>query len=87
MGASCILKKEQLLLTLMKLRINLPHADLAYRFDISSAQVLNIVITWIYMLEHVLGNKITVRTIPSTYKNQDFSRLYRNKVAYPVKVQ
>ena len=65
-----ILKKEQLLLTLMKLRLNLPHADLAYRFDISSAQVSNIVITWIYMLEHVLGDKGTMRTIPSTYKNQ-----------------
>ena len=42
-----ILKKEQLILALMKLRLNWPHADLAYRFDISSPQVSNIGITWI----------------------------------------
>ena len=37
-------KKEQLLMTFMKMRLNLPHGDLAYRFSTYTAQVSNIVI-------------------------------------------
>ena len=42
-------RKEQMLLTLMKLRLNLPHADLAYRFGISATQVMVYCITCIYV--------------------------------------
>lgn len=46
--------QNQLLLTMMKLRQNFPHIDLAHRFQISQAAVSNIVITWIHELHKVL---------------------------------
>lgn len=42
--------KNQLLLTLMKLRQKFPNQDLAYRFDVSPSTISSIVITWIQFL-------------------------------------
>ncbi|KAJ8975384.1 hypothetical protein NQ317_008599, partial [Molorchus minor] len=60
---------DQLLMTLMKLRLNLPHEDLAIRFNCSSATVTNIVMTWIYALHDILFKQL-MKTIPSRKKNQ-----------------
>ena len=38
---------NQLLLTLIKLKLNLPHRDLAHRFGISVSVVSKYFITWI----------------------------------------
>ncbi|XP_031332217.1 uncharacterized protein LOC116162686 [Photinus pyralis] len=62
-------RKDQLLLTLMKLRQNAPHLDLAYRFGISQATVSNIVITWIHVLHQILFKKL-MNTIPAREKNR-----------------
>lgn len=62
-------KIDQMLMTLMKLRLNLPHEDLAIRFNCSSATVTNIVMTWIYALHEVFFNQL-MKTIPSRKKNQ-----------------
>lgn len=41
---------DQLLLTLMKLRQNFSHTDLAFRFNIALGTVTNIVVTFIHLL-------------------------------------
>ena len=43
-------KKNEMLLTLMKLKLNLLNEDLAFRFDISPALVSRIITTWIIFL-------------------------------------
>lgn len=60
---------DQLLLTLMKLRQNYPHLDLAHRFGISQAAVYNIVITWVHILHDILFKKL-MAMIPSRKKNR-----------------
>lgn len=62
-------KIDQLLMTLMKLRLNLPHEDLSIRFSCSAATVTNIIMTWIYALHEVLFKNL-MRTIPSRQQNQ-----------------
>lgn len=49
-------RQDQILLTLMKLRQNFPHEDLAGRFGISTATVSNIIITWINAMHKVCPN-------------------------------
>ena len=63
-----IAKREQLLLVLMKLRMNLSHDDLGFRFSISPTSVSNLVITWVLVLEAVLES--IMKDIPSLVKNQ-----------------
>lgn len=46
--------KNQLFLTLVKLRLNLKTVDLAYRFGISNTQVSRYITTWICFLYHHL---------------------------------
>lgn len=62
-------KKDQLLLTLMKLRQNFPHADLAQRFRLSISAVSNIIVTWIYVLHKILYQQL-MATIPKRSKNK-----------------
>jgi len=38
---------DQLSITLMKLRLNLPHVDLGQRFKCSQTTITNIFMTWI----------------------------------------
>ncbi|KAK5648114.1 hypothetical protein RI129_003006 [Pyrocoelia pectoralis] len=60
---------DQMLMTLMKLRLNLPHEDLAMRFNCSTSTVTTIVMTWIYALHEVLFNQLMSK-IPSRKCNQ-----------------
>lgn len=63
-----ISRTDQLLMTLMKLRHNFPHEDLAVRFNISQATVTNIVITHIHLLHETLFKQLMTK-IPSRKKN------------------
>ncbi len=68
-GIKKLNKIDQLLLTLMKLRLNCPHLDLAQRFDISQAAVTNIVITYVHLIYEVLYQQF-MEVIPSRQKNK-----------------
>lgn len=46
--------KNQLFLTLVKLKLNLKHKDLSFRFGISSSQTSRCITTWICFLYHHL---------------------------------
>lgn len=61
--------QDQLLLALMKLRLNLPHLDLSQRFKCSRAAITNIFITWIYTIYENLFLKC-MNKIPSRNKNK-----------------
>jgi len=60
---------DQLLITLMKLRLNLPHVDLGQRFKcIQITTIANIFMTWIHILyENIF--LIFMSKIPSKNKN------------------
>lgn len=60
---------NQILMTLMKLRQNLSHVDLAFRFQVSEATVTNVVVTFIHVLYEILYKKL-MHKIPSRNKNQ-----------------
>nr|CAH7726050.1 unnamed protein product [Callosobruchus chinensis] len=64
-----ISKRDQFLLTLMKLRLNLLHNDLACRFNISQGTVINIVSTWIDAFHEILFCQL-MENIPSRNKNK-----------------
>lgn len=64
-----ISRKDQFLITLMKLRLNLLHADLACRFNCSSTTISNIVNTWILALHEILFCQL-MENIPSRNKNR-----------------
>ncbi|XP_072383728.1 uncharacterized protein [Diabrotica undecimpunctata] len=68
-------KIDQMLMTLMKLRLNLPHEDLAIRFNCSTATVTNIVMTWIYALHEILFKQL-MEKIPSRKKNKHAFQLH-----------
>lgn len=63
-------RKDQFLMTLMKLRLNLLHEDLALRFNCSTATVTNIVLTWIHVINICCVQKFLERNIPSRQKNK-----------------
>ncbi|KAJ3661671.1 hypothetical protein Zmor_006058 [Zophobas morio] len=62
-------KRGQLLITLMKLRINLLQLDLACRFNCSTTTIANIVSTWIHALHETLFCQL-MKEIPSRQKNR-----------------
>lgn len=64
-----ISKIDQILLTLMKLRNNFPHFDLAVKFNCSKGTVSNVVVTWINVLHAILFTKC-MGNIPTRDKNQ-----------------
>lgn len=61
--------QDQLLLTLMKFKLNFPHLDLAHRFNCSRATVTNIFITWVHALYENLFMKC-MNKIPTRNKNK-----------------
>lgn len=63
-----ISKESQLLVTLMKLRMNLKNFDLAMRFGCSVATISNITHTWILALNEILYMQL-MKNIPSVQKN------------------
>lgn len=64
-----ISKIDQILMTLVKLRNNFPHFDLAVKFNCSKATVSNVVITWVTVLHAILFTKC-MSSIPSREKNK-----------------
>lgn len=60
-------KVDQIVMTLMKLRLNLPHKDLGLRFNCSTSTVTNIVMTWIYAMHSFFFEEM-MKTIPSRKK-------------------
>lgn len=64
-----ISKEDQLFITLMKLRQNFPHADLAQRFNVSVATISNIVVTWIHVMHRILFRQL-MSEIPSRDKTK-----------------
>ncbi|KAK5648178.1 hypothetical protein RI129_003070 [Pyrocoelia pectoralis] len=63
--------EDQLLCTLMKLRLNLQMFDLAFRFELSSTTMHNIIMTYVYALHEILYQGM-MNTVPSRYKNSLF---------------
>ncbi|XP_031334826.1 uncharacterized protein LOC116164746 [Photinus pyralis] len=66
--AEKLCKEDQLLLTLMKLKLDLMQVDLAVRFGISQSTVSNIILTWIHVLKECLYDKILGKSLPTTSK-------------------
>lgn len=64
-----ILKIDQLLMCLMKLRLNCPHLDLAQRFSVSSSTVTNVILTYLHVLYEVLFEQLNSE-MPSRMKNK-----------------
>ena len=62
--------ENQLLMTLMKLKLNLRDLDLAERFQTSRATVSNVIKTLIYALHELLFEGIMAKGIPSRAKCQ-----------------
>lgn len=62
-------KRDQFLLTLMKLKMNLKHFDLSQRFQCSEATVSNIFRTFVLVMYEILFKKL-MRKIPSREKNR-----------------
>ena len=60
---------DQLLITLMKLRHNFSHTDLAFRYKVSEATVTNIVVTFVHVLYEALYKTI-MKDIPTRFKNK-----------------
>ncbi|XP_031337295.1 uncharacterized protein LOC116179684 [Photinus pyralis] len=62
-------KIDQLLITLMKLRLNLLLDDLSVRFGVTKGTISNIVKTWMFALHEVLF-KHFMAEVPTTSKNK-----------------
>lgn len=61
-------KTDQMLLTLVKLKLNLMFDDLAFRFGISRTTASNIFKTWLYVFHEVLFLEF-MKEVPSREKN------------------
>lgn len=66
---TCFSLNDQILLTLMKLKLNLGHKDLAFRFNTSSLTVSNVTLTFIILLQDILY-KILMDNVSSQLQNQ-----------------
>ena len=63
--------EDQIFITLMKLRCNYSHTDLAIRFNVSDTTVSNVTLTWIHALHEILfEGMLSGRGIPSVRKNR-----------------
>ncbi|XP_015374947.1 PREDICTED: uncharacterized protein LOC107169654 [Diuraphis noxia] len=65
----CFSIKDQILLTFIKLRLNLLNKDLAFRFNTSESTVCNIILTFIIVLHEIVFNQL-MKTVPSQSKNK-----------------
>lgn len=66
-NVTCFSLKDQILMTLMKLKLNLGHKDLAFRFNTSSSTVSNITLTFIILLHDILFKSL-MDNVPSQLK-------------------
>lgn len=70
---------DQILLTLMKLKLNLPHLDLATRFNCSKSTVTNIFQTMVEVFHIILFQGCMEKNVPSRQKNQkDLPKCFNN---------
>ena len=74
-SSSKLTKFEQFTLVLMKLKINIPNFDLAFRFGISRSTVSHIIRKWIFALDDRLSRLIywptreeLIRTMPFCFR-------------------
>jgi len=65
----CFSIKDQILITFLKLRLNLVNKDIAFRFNTSESTVSNIILTFIILLHEILFKKL-METVPSQTKNR-----------------
>lgn len=65
---SCLTLENQLLLCLMKLRLNYPDLDLADRFRVSRATVSNVFYTLFHALYEILFEGVMNQSVPSQLK-------------------
>lgn len=65
----CFSINDQVLMTFLKLRLNLPYKDIAFRFNTSQSTVCNIILTFIVLLHSILFKKL-MDTVPSQNKNR-----------------
>lgn len=59
----CFSIKDQILITFLKLRLNLVNKDIAFRFNTSELTVSNIILTFIILLHEILFKKL-METVP-----------------------
>lgn len=77
-------KQDQLVLALMKLKLNVPNEDLGVRFGCSNTTVRNIFMTWIYVIYETIYNEFltkmpsrnkTKACLPSSFSNYTNCRI------------
>jgi len=68
-NVTCFSLNDQILMTLIKLRLNLGHKDIAFRFNTSSSTVSNVILTFIIVLHKILFKSLMDK-VPSQHKNQ-----------------
>lgn len=68
-------KTDQMLLTLVKLKLNLMFDDLAFRFGISRTTASNIFKTWLYVFHEVLFLEF-MKEVPSREKTALVCRVH-----------
>ncbi|XP_039295936.1 uncharacterized protein LOC111056826 isoform X1 [Nilaparvata lugens] len=61
---------DQLLMTLMKLKRNPTHKELAFRFQLGETTVANIINTWLHILHETIFEGLIKNKIPSLLKNK-----------------
>lgn len=62
-------RRDQLLMTLMKLRQNYSHTDLGFIFQVSETTMTNVIVTIIHLLHEVLYT-ILMKSVPKRSKNR-----------------
>ncbi|XP_021351115.1 uncharacterized protein LOC110448927 [Mizuhopecten yessoensis] len=74
--------KEEIVMTLMKIRLGLLNVDLADRFGVSTTHVSHVITTWIRVLSQVLGSlvinpkpDIVQANLPPSFKNPKYKRV------------
>ena len=75
-------KKEEMIMTMMKIRLGLLNEDLADRFGVSTTHVSHVITTWIRLLRNVLGSlvfnpakEVVKANLPPSFKTGKFSNV------------
>ena len=61
-------KFQEFIMVLMKLRLNVPHLDLAYRFDVSRPVVTRVISAWLVIMDVRLSPLISWPTRDALHK-------------------
>ena len=61
-------KFQEFIMVLMKLRLNVPHLDLAYRFDVSIPLVTRVISAWLVIMDVRLSLLISWPTRDALHK-------------------